>query len=137
MRVRIVLIAVAGLAVAAGCSRQERPEAAPPRPDWLRDVPLIAGAALVDTTGTADAQHEVAVTAHAMDSVAAFYRVRLRTLGWKLMADHGDTASRSLYFVRNAYPLWINLEAQEGGTRLTFVAAGIAKPAAPTESRPR
>jgi hypothetical protein len=137
MRTRAVVIALA--VAAAACARQEpKAAAAAPRPNWLLEVPIISQSSLVDTTGTPEAQHIVIVTAHPMDSVAAFYRSRLIAQGWQVMGEEADTASMSLYLQRGGAPMWIQLEAQGPRTRASFIASGAAKPGKPApEGAPR
>ncbi len=136
MRVRTVVVLV--LAAAAACTRSD--ERKPPvvvyRPNWLAGVPYVTRSRLLDTTGTPDAQHVVILSPAPIDSVARFYRTRLRAMGWQLMSDVHDTIRVTLYLQRGGLPLWIRLDAQGPETQVSLTAAGGSQPKAAAPAAP-
>ena len=134
MRARPLAIALLA-AAAAACAKVDRKVPQATRPNWLIDVPYIAQSQLLDTTGTPDAQHVVLLSPGPIDSVAAFYRNGLPSMGWRIVSDVSDSIHVSLYAERGGLPMWIQIEAQGPQSRISFTAAGGA-PAAPAPKGP-
>jgi hypothetical protein len=131
----IVFLAVAALA--AACVQPDRSSArAPRRPNWMAGMPYLAQSQVLDTAGTADAEHVVILSPAPLDSVANFYRDRLPALGWRLMGDQHDAATVSLYLERAGSPLWIQIRAEgEKNSRVSFTAAAGAPKTPPPAAR--
>jgi len=114
------------LAASSACAKSEPKAAATVRPNWLVDVPYLPQSVLQDTTGTPDVQHVVLLSPGAIDSVAGFYRTRLKAMGWRVVSDVGDSVHVSLYVERNGLSMWIQMDAQGPQTLLAFTATGGA-----------
>jgi hypothetical protein len=113
-------------AAAAACSRADRGAAAASqnRPDYLADVPVLAGSVIYDVTSTPDAQHRGMRLRWPMDSVAAYYRRLLPTQGWQLVSDVADRASVSLYLKKADRFLWVQIHRTDSlMTDFAFTAA--------------
>ncbi len=132
------VVAMLLAAAAAACTRPDENKSAAVvhRPNWLAGVPYITQSRLLDTTGTPDAQHVVILSPAPLDSVARFYRTRLRALGWEVVSDVHDTSHVSLYLVRGGLPMWIRIDALGKDSRVSFTAAGGSGPkaAAPADT---
>ena len=120
---------------AAACHAADKKPPAPPRPNWLFDVPYLAQSRLLDTSGTPDAQHIVIQSPAPIDSVASYYRHRLPPMGWMIMGDAHDSVHVTLYLVRSGAPMWIQIEAQGPESRVSFIAAGSGRQAPPKPQR--
>ena len=131
MRARPVVLFAVATALAAGVGAKKKAPVAQ-RPNWLIDVPDLAQSRLLDSTGSPDAQHIVILSPAPLDSVAAFYRHRLPSMGWMIMGDSHDSAQATLYLERGGAPMWIQILAQGPESRVSFTAAsGAPRPATP------
>ncbi len=115
--------------VASACRGQDKPEQelnpAPtsPRPDVLRDVPILAASRQIDTTGASDAERSTWTVAMPFDSVTGYYRRILPPLGWSVMSDQGDTALVDLYLRKERYALWVHVERKPLFTLYTLITS--------------
>ena len=135
------------LAAIGGCTK--KPDAAdeqgtaapaPPRPNVLPDVPIIAASRQTDTTGAEGAERSTWVVSWPIDSVVGYYRRMLPPLGWRVMNDQPDAGLRDLYMRKDSTALWIHIEDKgQEGTLYTLIAtmAQGAAPATPTTQAPR
>lgn len=100
------------LAAVPAC--KPKPEAAappgPPRTQILKDIPVFIGAITTDTAGTEDAERASYIVRVTFDTVTAFYRRMLPTLGWQIMSDQGDSLMRDLYLRKAGQALWLHFE---------------------------
>jgi hypothetical protein len=99
------------LTLTAPACRKDAEPAPPsaPRPQVIHLIPTPAGSTLRDTTGTEDAERRTYRVAMSVDSVRAFYRPRLPSLGWAIMSDQGDTATVDIYASRPNQSFWLQV----------------------------
>lgn len=122
----VALLLAASVAVLPGCKGERRPpgSAAPPRPQFLADIPRLDRSILTDTTGAEDAERFTYVVRVPLDSVARFYRAQLAQLGWRIVGDMGDSAQVSLYATKGGPALWVQVRALGNlATEYTLIAA--------------
>ena len=126
MRTPVVALFLAALAVPLpGCKSEGQPpgSAAPPRPQFLADIPRLDRSILTDTTGAEDAERFTYVVQVPLDSVARFYRAQLAQLGWRIVGDMGDSAQVSLYATKGGPALWVQVRALGNlATEYTLIA---------------
>ena len=106
-------------------------QAAPTQPQILRSIPTAPGGYLTDTSGTSDAEHRAFSVPHPIDTVAAFYRDRLKALGWLLMSDRADRPAGRLDLLarKDSQSLWVQLERNgEQAALVSLIAHGPQSP---------
>ncbi|MDO8667166.1 MAG: hypothetical protein Q7J79_11175 [Gemmatimonadales bacterium] len=121
------------IASLAACGGAESPGARPApderpapgaRPAVLRDVPVVAGSQLVDSTGTDEALSVRFLVNVPRDSVAGFYRRVLAERGWRIVGDAVNGEMVQLYAERDGPPLWIQIRsAGPGVTHYALIGA--------------
>jgi hypothetical protein len=138
--VKTTLVLALCAALAAGCSggeeadQQESPPAL--TPPVLAGVPIFPGAEVVDTAGTSDAARITVYIVARPDSVAAFYRRELSTLGWRISSEVPDSGGVDFYAERDGPPLWVQIRpALPYGTRMSLIGAVRIAPPAPDPVR--
>ena len=124
------------VAALAACSSADRKAPPPLRPNWLFSIPTFPSVTIVDTTGTADAQHVVIRVPQPFAAVTAFYRSKLPQAGWRITSDLADSIHATLYLERGGMPLWLQIDAQGPETLVAFTAtAGGSNAPAPPARR--
>jgi|SRR5579859_6515675 len=121
---------------------QEPAQQAAPRRVILGGLPTPPGGYIVDTSGTSDAEHRAYSVPHPIDTVAAFYRGRLKDLGWLLMSDRADVPAGRLDLLaeKDSNSLWVHLEKNgDQAVMASLIAHGpraaVRPPAGPGSGR--
>jgi hypothetical protein len=131
----IVFLAAFALAACSGGENAGQDEAAVRTPPVLAGVPVIEGSQIVDTSGTSEAARVTLLVPLPSDSVAAFYRRRLVTAGWRIVGDVADAGGVDLYAERSGPPLWVHIRpGPQPNTTLCALIGAIGSPPAGADS---
>ena len=107
----------------------------PNRPQIIEELPVVPGAILRDTTGTAESERREYFVGASLDSVSRFYRGSLTAAGWREVNFLGDSTVFDLHMQKDSQSLWIH--ANPGGpqfrnlTIFTVLASGAIAPGTP------
>jgi hypothetical protein len=130
------------LVLSAAACKKEQPEQelnpAPvtARPDILKEIPIIAASRQIDTTGSSDAERNTWTVRAPFDSVLAYYRRLLPTMGWSVMSDQGDSLETNLYLRKSTYALWVHVERRAEDTMYMLITS-MADSTTPVMPTPR
>ena len=134
------LLAACTVSLLAACSRHDDSAAQtrPPRPNIVSDIPTLARARQIDTTGTEDADRATWQVEWPFDSVTGYYMHMVPTLGWALHSSEGDSTQRDLYFRKDTLALWMHIERKSPAvTEWTIIGTAATKMPAPPPPEPR
>ena len=119
------------LPLAAACEKGEQDASAQDstarRPDIIFSIPTLPRARQLDTAGSADAERVTWSAEMPYDTVVAFYRQLLPSMGWSVQSDEGDSLTRSLYMKKDSFLVWIRFE-NKGAALTQWTVIGSLQP---------
>jgi hypothetical protein len=137
----LLALLAAGL---TACTRKDAtPEAAEtpssgPRARIISEVPTLARARQIDTTGGTDAERQTWQVVWPFDSVVTYYRHMLPTLGFALMNDQADADEVNLYSKKGSASVWMHFTRLSPTlTEWTIIGADSASAGHATPVPPR
>ena len=128
MRTTAIPALLLALLAAAACEGNERSQTPPPSPRGrahvIRDIPVLPGATVVDTTGTSEAERATWRIGLPFSAVSDYYLRELPKRGYTILNRHADTAVYDIYARRDRRDLWMHfVKLSKFATEWTILGA--------------
>ncbi len=98
-----------------------------PRPRIIYDIPIIARARQLDTTGTPEAERSTWRVTEPYAAVTGYYRHQLVAMGYTMLSDQSDSLKTDLYARKVRRDLWMHFE-KKGPSLTEWTIIGAASP---------